>query len=171
MVDRSTITKTMKKFQITDANNTPIAIAKLDAEAAAFWNKPVDEKYYAYPFTEEVAPENATMKERIQIEMHNAQLSQLNWFEIIGWNIANQGDYTSGWNNVIHTMMAESLGTAILGREYKVPEFEDTDHNEKLHLPVNVEERIYNTLQYFKPFVELIRHWESRGYKPVALND
>lgn len=61
----------MKKFQITDANNTPIAIAKLDAEAAAFWNKSVDEKYYAHPFTEEVADENASMKERIQIEMLN----------------------------------------------------------------------------------------------------
>lgn len=170
MVDRSTITKTMKKFQITDANNNPIAIAKLDAEAATFWNKSVDEKYYAFPFTEEEIPESASMKERIQIEMHNAQLSQLNWFEIIGWNIANQGNYTSGWNNVIHTMMAENLGTAILGREYKVPEFEDTDKNGKLHLPVNVEEHIYSVFQYFKPFVALIRHWESKGYKPVSLD-
>lgn len=160
----------MKKFQITDENNNPIAITKLDAEAAKFWNKPVDEKYYANPFEEKVAPEDASMKEKIQVEMHNAQLAQLNWFEIIGWNIANQGNYTSGWNNVIHTMMTESLGTAILGREYKVPNFEDTDNNGKLHLPVNIEEHIYSTLQYFKPFVELIRHWESKGYKPVSLD-
>lgn len=67
-------------------------------------------------------------------------------------------------------MMAENLGTAILGREYKVPEFEDTDKNGKLHLPVNVEEHIYSVFQYFKPFVALIRHWESKGYKPVSLD-
>ena len=160
----------MKKFQITDANNNPIAITKLDKEAAKFWNKPVDEKCYANPFPEVTVKEDASLEAHIKAEMENARNSSLNWFEIIGWNIANQGNYTSGWNNVIHTMMAENLGKAILGKEYQIPEFEDTDHNENLHLPVNIEVSIYSVFQHFKPFVALIKHWESKGYKPVSLD-
>lgn len=172
MVDRSTITKTMKKFQITDANNTPIAITKLDEEAAAFWNKEVHPKNYANPFPDVIVSKDASFKEKMQAEMANARNSSLNWYEIIGWNIANQGDYNSGWQNVVHTMMAESLGDCLLninqGEPIKIAHFVEHDNNQ-LHLEDSYEERIYATLNYFKPFVDLINHWMSKGYIPKKI--
>ena len=39
----------MNAFQILDADKNPIEISQLDKEAADFWGKQVDKKYYTHP--------------------------------------------------------------------------------------------------------------------------
>lgn len=156
----------MRKFQILDKEGVALTISQLDEEAAKFWGKEVHSKNYANPFPE-VIPKDDSIKSHIEAEMHNAHNNSLNWFDIIGWNVANQGNYTTGWNNVIDTMVTESLGRSILNDQCELPEFIQTGN--EWHLPEQVEIRVYTILKYFKPFVDLIKHWESKGYVPVSI--
>lgn len=162
----------MNSFRILNAEGKAITMGELDKEAAAFWNKEVHPKNYANPFPDVIVSEDASFEEKMQAEMANARNSSLNWYEIIGWNIANQGDYTSGWQNVVHTMMAESLGNCLLninqGEPIEIAHFIKHDNNQ-LHLEDSYEARIYATLNYFKPFVDLINHWMSKGYTPEKI--
>lgn len=160
----------MKKFQILNKDGIAISMSALDAEAAEFWGKKVDDKRYANPYPEIEVPEVASMEEYMKAVTENARHNSANWFDIIGWNIANQGHYTTGWNNVIHTMMVERLGEAILGSDYSIPDFVDSDNNGNLHLPDNIEVYINCVFNYYRPFVNLIRYWEKKGYKPVSLD-
>lgn len=121
---------------------------------------------YANPFPE-IMPKDDSFKSRIEAEVANARNNSLNWYDIIGRNIANQGNYTTGWNNVINTMVAENLGQVILGDQFELPEF--VQIGDEQHLPLQVEVRISIVLNYFKPFVNLIKHWESKGYIPVSI--
>ena len=138
----------MNSFRILNTEGKAMTMGEL--------NKEVHPKNYANPFPDVIVSENASFKEKMQAEMANARNSSLNWYGIIGWNIANQGDYTSGWQNVVHTMMAESLGNCLLNIN-------------QLHLEDSYEARIYATLNYFKPFVDLINHWMSKGYTPEKI--
>lgn len=42
----------MNSFQILNANGQALTMKELDKEAAEFWGKEVDSKYYANPFPE-----------------------------------------------------------------------------------------------------------------------
>lgn len=66
-------------FKILNSEGEAINIHELDAEAAAFWDKEVDEKWYATPFK---PLKNATMRERMDHHRMNN-----NWFDTIGWQI------------------------------------------------------------------------------------
>lgn len=162
----------MNSFRILNAEGKAMTMGELDKEAAAFWNKEVHPENYANPFPDVIVSEDASFKEKMQAEMTNVRNSSLNWYEIIGWNIANQGDYTSGWQNVVHTMMAKSLGNCLLninqGEPIKIAHFIKHDNNQ-LHLEDSYEARIYATLNCFKPFVDLINHWMSKGYTPEKI--
>lgn len=144
----------MNSFRILNAEGKAMTMGELDKEAAAFWNKEVHPKNYANPFPDVIVSEDASFKEKMQAD------------------IANQGDYTSGWQNVVHTMMAESLGNCLLninqGEPIKIAHFIKHDNNQ-LHLEDSYEARIYATLNYFKPFVDLINHWMSKGYTPEKI--
>lgn len=156
----------MKKFQILNKDGVALTISQLDAEAAKFWGKEVHPKNYANPFPD-VMPKDDSLKSYIEAERENAINDSLNWYDTVGYTIANQGDYTTGWNNVINTMVTESLGRAILGKQFEIPEFIQVGNEQ--HLPEQVEMRINAVLNYFKPFVNLIKHWESKGYTPVSI--
>lgn len=156
----------MKKFQILNKEGVALTLSQLDGEAAKFWSKEIHPKNYANPFPE-VIPKDDSMKSRIDAETRNAYNNSSNWFDIIGWSVANQGHYTTGWNNVIDTMVTESLGHAILNDQFELPEFIQVGN--EWHLPEQVEIKVYATLKYFKPFVDLIKHWESKGYVPVSI--
>lgn len=160
----------MNSFQILNKDGKALTIAKLDKEAAEFWGKEVHPKHYANPFPDKVADEGASFAERMKIERENALNNSSNWFDIIGWNIANQGNYTSGWQNVVHTMVAESLGECLVNlnkdKPIKLAEFVG---DKELHLEDSWEIKLFHTLNYYKPFVDLINHWMAKGYIPVKV--
>lgn len=71
-------------FKILNKDGEALTIKQLDAEAAEFWNKTVDPKWYANP-----SPEGTSVFKQ-----------RGNWFDTIGYQIHSPGDYTSGWDNV-----------------------------------------------------------------------
>lgn len=155
-------------FQIKDKDGQAIPINKLDEEAAGFWGKNPQEKKYAYPQND--APESADMKTRFDALKRHA-----NWFDIIGHCIHSQGHACSGWANVVATMIAEHIGMKFIDtskgyaeRPVKVIFFEEKNEKE-LCLPVETEVSIYWTLDFYKPYIELINHWQSKGYSPVKI--
>lgn len=155
-------------FEIHTAEGVAIPINTLDEEAALFWEREVRERYYAAP-----KPFNYDNMN----EVEKAKSDQLgNWFDVIGWNIAHQGNYTRGWNNVINTMMSEQIGQAVLGKDFSIPNTQrvsipQVDGTTK-HLEFfndKTESDLYWTLEFFKPYLNLIRHWEAKGYIPVKV--
>lgn len=156
----------MKKFQILNQDGVALTMSQLDEEAAAFWGKEVYPKNYANPFPV-VQPKSDSLMDRIEAEQTNVRNSSLNWYDIVGYTIANQGNYTTGWNNVINSLISENLGRAIIGEQFELPEF--IQIGDELHLPRRIEMRINAVLNYFKPFINLIKHWESKGYTPISV--
>ena len=155
----------MNSFQILNADGQALTMKELDKEAAEFWGKEVDPKHYANPFPE-------VKEDSFSAVQTNALNRSRNWFDIIGWNIAYQGNYTSGWQNVVHTMVAESLGECLVSlyrdKPIKLAKFVGDDN---IHLEEEVELQLYTTLDYFKPFVDLINHWMAKGYTPVKVEE
>ena len=170
-----------KGFQIKNAEGVAISLNDLDIEAATFWGKKVEEKSYADPTPEFTNPDNLEGDELFRAKMKHEFSRWSNWKDQIGWYIAYQKNYTSGWNNVIYTMCAESFGRKILGDEYTLPEFKryeypriedgiiQDDPIKTIHLPDDIEEKIYGAIQYYKPYIALIKHWESLGYIPESV--
>ena len=156
----------MKKFQVLNQDGVALTMSQLDEEAAAFWGKEVHPKNYANPFPE-VMPKDDSIKARIDAEVANARQNSLNWYDIVGYTIANQGNYTTGWNNVINSLISENLGRAIIGEQFELPEF--IQIGDELHLPRRIEMRINAVLNYFKPFINLMKHWECKGYTPISI--
>lgn len=160
----------MNKFQILDKDAKALTMAELDKEAAEFWGKEVHPKHYANPFPDKKASEDAPLSEKMRIKYENAQNNGSNWFDIIGWNIANQGNYTYGWQNVVHTMVTQSLGECLVrlnkDKPIKLAEFVgDTE----MHLESSWEKELYSIINYYKPFIDLINHWMAKGYMPVKV--
>lgn len=162
----------MNAFKILDKNGKALTMGKLDKEAAEFWGKEVHPKHYTNPFPDKVASEDAPLSEKIRIESKNALNNASNWFDVIGWNIANQGKYTFSWRNVAHTMLAENLGECLINlyedEQIKIAEFVG---DKELHLADNWEIKLFHTLNYYKPFVDLINHWSAKGYVPVKIEE
>lgn len=145
-------------------------MGELDKEAAEFWGKETDPKHYANPFPDKKASEGASFAEKIRIEHENALNNASNWFDIIGWNIANQGNYTSGWQNVVHTMVTETLSECLVSLHKDEPiELAEFVGDTEIHLADSWETKLYATLNYFKPFIDLINHWMAMGYTPVKV--
>ena len=160
----------MNKFQILDKDAKALTMAELDKEAAEFWGKEVHPKHYANPFPDKKASEDAPLSEKMRIKYENAQNNGSNWFDIIGWNIANQGNYTYGWQNVVHTMVTQSLGECLVrlnkDKPIKLAEFVgDTE----MHLESSWEKELYSIINYYTPFIDLINHWMAKGYMPVKV--
>lgn len=156
----------MKKFQILNQDGVALTMSQLDEEAAAFWGKEVHPKNYANPFPE-IIPKDDSLESHIEAEVANARQNSLNWYDIVGFTIANQGNYTTGWNNVINSLISENLGLAIISEQFELPEF--VQIGDELHLPRRIEMRINAVLNYFRPYVNLIKHWESKGYIPISI--
>ena len=160
----------MSAFKILNKEGKALTMGELDKDAAEFWGKQVDNKYYANPFPDEAIPQDATLSEKMRIQSKNALNNRHNWFDVIGFNIAYQGDYTYGWQNVVHTMVAERLGECLVSlhkdEPIKLAEFVgDTE----IHLEESFETGLFHTLNYYKPFVDLINHWMAKGYTPIKV--
>ena len=120
----------MNAFQILDKNNNPIPLSELDKQAAEFWNVKLDPKWYASP-----------------TEMGS------NWYDSIGWNIANQGHYTSGWKNIKISLITTAMESAAYQILMKSKE----------------DESIKSIMDWYKPYYDLIDYWESLGYQPKQI--
>lgn len=145
----------MNSFQILDKDGNAIPINTLDKEAADFWNKELDPKYYADPSKKDTD-----------------RWLGANWFDTIGWYIANQGNYTTGWANVVSSLVAEPLGQCLFKKQedntVKVAKFVDCKDGE-LHLESCVEKSLFLSLCFFQPFIDLINHWAGKGYTPKQI--
>ena len=162
----------MNAFKILNKNGKALTMSELDKEAAEFWGKEVHPKHYANPFPDKKVGEGASYSEAVRIERENALNNVHNWFDVIGLNIACQGDYTSGWQNVVHTMVVQSLGDCLVNlRRDKPIELAEFVGDEEMHLGSSWEEELYATLNYYKPFVNLINHWMAKGYTPVKVEE
>jgi len=161
-------------FQIKNKDGEALTMKQLDAEAAAFWNKEVHGKYYADP--SEPKKEGESEVDFIRRSMTS------NWFDIIGWCIHSQGNYTSGWRNVVHTMIADIIGSKLIGGkdEQFIPIVqlrkcievkEDGSQVNAWHLEDKIEEEIYYTMKFYQPYIELINHWQSKGYTPHKVDE
>ena len=159
----------MNKFEILNKDGKALTMAELDKEAAEFWGKEVHPKHYANPFPDKKISKDASYSEAIRIEHENARNNFSNWFDIIGWNIANQGNYTSGWQNVVHSMVTENLGECLVRLNKDKPIELAKFVGE--HLESSIEIELYHTLNYYRPFVDLINHWAAKGYTPVKIEE
>ena len=160
----------MNAFKILDKNGKALTMGELDKEAAEFWGKEVHPKHYANPFPNKKISKDIPYSEAVRIERENALNNVHNWFDVIGLNIACQDDYTSGWQNVVHTMVVQSLGDCLVSlRRDKPIELAEFVGDTEIHLGNSWEEELYSTLNYYKPFVDLINHWMAKGYIPVKV--
>lgn len=130
-------------FQILDANKNPISLIQLNQEAAEIWNLEPHSKYY-------VKPSN----------------NHLNWFEIIGLAITTKTNYYSGWKDVVNNLWEnQSEGTNIQGGFNK--ETNTLDDISIVPMPL---ERFNEIVKYLKPFIDLINHWNKKGYQPKKID-
>ena len=132
----------MNAFKIVDQCNRAIPLDHIDRMACMFWNVQYDKKHYASPFG----------------------LNGSNWFDVIGWHIANQLCFTSGWNNVLVTMVSASLQWDLLPEvtERKSVELKP---NEKIF------DSITQSLEYLSPFIKFMNYLNEHGYKPIKIEE
>lgn len=121
----------MNSFEIHYPDGVPVALEVLDQEAAELWEVPVDRERYARPSGGIFG----------------------NWFDSIGWNIANQGHFYKGWDNIKNSMAMIQLNGIILKHE-----------------AVQIES-LAAVNNYLKPYFALIDHWAAKGYQPVQIKN
>lgn len=157
-------------FQILNKDGEPIPLNDLDREAAAFWGKEYDKKSYADPSPPRKEGEN---------EIDYYRRSRGNWFDVIGFNIHSQYGWCSGWANIVANMLSAmhmsfiDTSEGYQNRPVKVAEFAPNPKypGPALFLPEEVEVEIYCTLGFYKPYIELINHWQVKGYIPKQIKD
>ena len=163
-------------FQIKNKEGEAIAINELDKEAAEFWGKEVHKKDYANP---SVITEDMTSFEKAMAEVSS------NWFDIIGYCIHTEGNACSGWPNVVATMIAEHIGMKFIDtsegyqdRPIVLPQFVSSkylnaegEERPAMHLPDELEQRIYGLYMFYEPYINLINHWKAKGYTPHKVED
>lgn len=163
----------MNSFQILNKDNQPLTMNELDKSAAEFWGVEVDEKWYANPYKRQVPPEGLEGSELFKFEMEEEMrcASMPNWYDKIGWNIANQGRATTvdSWNNVVATLTSIHSTSIILNTDYTLPKIDVTPYG--TFMPNDLINRLVVLVNHLTPYINLIRHWESLGYKPKQIKE
>jgi len=138
----------MNQFQIHDKDGKAIVINDLDHEACDLWGTKIDNEprgSYASPY-DKPGVYDAYMRGEYKYSGIVGEVafyaSRANWFDYIGWKIA-QGNTT--WKGLKDALLE-------VYRKYEIPDEE-----------VKKDPRIWG-------FIELIDHWESKGYVPVCLS-
>lgn len=128
-------------FQIIDKEGVPIGMNSLDKEACEFWGHEVCTKSYVTP---------------------SGQAGG-NWFDIIGYMIHSpvidekrkKGEMT--WSDVITSLYA-------LHDSYDAYQaLKESWSKDKIQ-----EERT-KVLDYLHPYIQLIKHWYDKEYKPLRV--
>ena len=69
-------------------------------------------------------------------------------------------------------MVVENLGWCLVSLNKDAPiELAEFVGDKELHLGDNWEIKLFYTLNYYKPFVNLINHWAAKGYTPVKIEE
>lgn len=124
----------MNQFQIHTDAGIPVSIEHLDEMACELWGVPIHPKNYASPM---IKPEGATHS-----ELARFYASQENWFDKIGWRIA-QGNTT--WQGLKDEILEPFTREGLLDEAMAHPGIGG--------------------------FIRLIDLWQSKGYLPVQLTD
>jgi len=134
----------MSRFQIIDTKTgEAVRINELDRQAAEFWGVKLNKRSYAQPKDYGYGS---------------------NWFDIIGFGIS-QMDYSHSWNGVV-SYLFEDIGNMFL--DYS------TGYNDrpvKVYDTQEVVEKIQIAIDFFKPYVDLINHWQAKGYQPKQIKE
>lgn len=162
----------MKGFQLIK-DGVAITMNKVDESAANFWNKQVHDKRYCCPYQKKEAPAELSEGEKFRFNMKEEtnEAISASWFDVIGRAIMEQGYYSemNSWKNVIHTMCCESIGQTILGRDMELPDIKSK--GDSIECDDKIIINLYVIVNYFKPYVELIKHWEKLGWKPRKVEE
>jgi hypothetical protein len=121
----------MSVFRIKDNKGAYVSINDIDVIAAKFWGVEVSNQRYASP------------KDK-----------QTNWLDMIGYAIANPGNYTSGWRNVICTFQSTLTEGVICAPNGEIFDIESTIDLAK------------SAIEYSWPYVELVQHFIELGLEP-----
>lgn len=129
-------------FQVLDEKGNPVTLESLDKDACDLWDCPYHSKYYASP-----------------------DLAYENWFDCIGWAIANPKNNTEvkDWLDVISKLLnifdAENLIVI------------NTEENILVLRPTSEEEprRVNGVIKYLSPYIDLINVWKYKGYIPKQI--
>lgn len=149
----------MAGFQIRTKEGEALSISELDKEAAAFWGKEVHHKRYADP-GEEPDPSD------IRACMNRAN----NWFDAIGWYIAESKEIAypenMSWYQIMHAMVGNSLLRCLW-------DYETLDYTKEVMMGAPkdgdrapVLNSILCVANYYDPYFALIKHWADKGYTP-----
>jgi hypothetical protein len=166
-------------FQINDKEGKAIPISELDKEAALSWGKEVESRSYADPTPLFTNDENL-QGEELRKAMWDYEMRRTgNWFDVIGHSIHDQGNAMGGWANVVHTMMSANYPSAFIDtsagykdRPVKLKmSFTQEGKECTLHLDRDLEMSLIGSLMYYTPYIDLINHWHSKGYKPIKVKD
>ena len=144
----------MKAFRIKTKEGESITINKLDEEAAQFWNKEIETKGYANPTPKFTNPDNLTGIELTKAEINHIRYENMNWFDFIGYEIANpsiNGNET-GWNKVRIGLLSKLIKPEMFKKTFK-QQMEDV--------------AFFN--YYLNSYLKLIDHWEEKGYQPIQV--
>lgn len=157
----------MSAFQIHDKDGNAISIKDLDQEACEFWKVEKQEKWYASPknMKSDGTEEKSVMKQRI------------NWYDFIGHNIARFDlKFTElRWDTVVEQMIASYLGRQFFKKQedgsIKLQQFTTKDGGKTFSMEEDLEITLYCLLDHYKDYVDLMNHWNSKGYKPVQIKE
>lgn len=164
-------------FRILDQNGEGIKINDLDKEAAEFWGKEVNDSYMTprkiLPIPVDASEEDKTKLQRINLTRETSG----NWFDVIGYQISdpilNRNYHGTDWKKVKANLCAAvfdssySVITPDMGDEDKFDELSKNDNEAKEFK--TLENRLMGNAYYLAPYLALIDHWDSKGYKPVKI--
>lgn len=159
-------------FIIYDEKGVALSLAELDQQAAAFWNKPFSLSEYANPTPVFSNSNNLEGEELRKARFRSIYSRCLNWYDIIGYAISEQELRHEGWVNVVSTMISHRIGDHFIDTSdskgpvnVKYPNvIRETETEIELNLNEDVIMKIQATMTYYKPYIELINHWASKGY-------
>lgn len=131
-----------KGFQILDKEGNAIPINTIDEMVCEYWKVPVKKDSYAMPLTRDKFPKDI----KGSMEYHMQQ----NWYDKIGWLISQDKHVT--WKSLKgdiiacqKDLLAESL------------------YNDDIMDLIKILRELY------KPWLDLINHFESLGYQPKSV--
>lgn len=143
-------------FKILTASGEAIAINRLDEEAAAFWGKEVQAKSYT-------TPDEPKGEDESEIQFWGRQHG--NWFDIIGHQIHSWESYNKmTWKSISQNLLADTTLLDVL-----LPDGTPVLWDNETGLEESIQVRIIGCLEYIRPYIALMKHWEAKGYVPVQI--
>jgi hypothetical protein len=129
-------------FQIIDSENNQISLDKADEIAAKFWNVEIKPKYYAEP----------------------AKAYGLNWVDTIKAVLTDYNLKYLSWKGITTGLLQKQVCESLfIGHSLEFEPF--TEEGEAVSLSDKVQLEIMARIEYYRPYVELINHFASLGWK------